>query len=206
MSIRNVFCSARKGLEFKTIHWLFLPTSSLFSPTTMCKVHTILDATWLQASWPHFCAYPRWESNLFSDVSQKDIFCWSPWIRSTKLSTIWNLWAINSYTWHWLEPDLHVFHSGCWKNAFSIFKILFFKGFSLYCSTEKQFYFTDFTCEKFKRAFFSGVVLWVASTKLATNTHLRTVCKYSCLIFKTRIMQKYYLHKALCEKRSIQKY
>lgn len=132
----------------------------------MCKVHTILDTTWLQASWPHFCAYPWQESNSFSGGSQKDIFCWSPWIRTTKLSIIWNLWAINSYTWHWLEPDLHVFH-GCWKNAFSIFKIVFFKGFSLYCFTEKQFYFTDFTCEKFKRAILSSVVFWVTSTNIS---------------------------------------
>lgn len=38
MGIKNVFHSARKGLEFKTIHWLFLPRSSPFSPTTMCNV------------------------------------------------------------------------------------------------------------------------------------------------------------------------
>lgn len=39
MRIKNVFHSARKGLEFETIHWLFLPRSCLFSPTTMCNVH-----------------------------------------------------------------------------------------------------------------------------------------------------------------------
>lgn len=110
MKIKKYFQFCKKGPEIQRQSDCFCLQTASF-PLPQCatfRTQTIWDTTQLQDSWPHFCVYPLQEPNSFCGGSLKDTFHNSPWIRTDKLSIIWNLWSITSCTWHCQEPGLDV--------------------------------------------------------------------------------------------------